>query len=145
MVGPRSALFTPFSRLKLIVVDEEHECSYQSEGTPRYHARETALERAKLEGAHVVLGSATPSVEARYACEKGDWALFTLKERYGGAVLPEVRVADMRRELREGNRSVFSRDLQRELALCLNRGEQAMLFLNRRGYAGFVEIGRAHV
>ncbi len=138
MVGPRSALFTPFSRLKLIVVDEEHEGSYQSEGTPRYHARETALERAKLEGAHVVLGSATPSVEARYACEKGDWALFTLKERYGGAVLPEVRVADMRRELREGNRSVFSRELQRELALCLNRGEQAMLFLNRRGYAGFV-------
>lgn len=138
MVGPRSALFTPFSRLRLIVVDEEHESSYQSEGTPRYHARETAVERGKLEGAHVVLGSATPSVEARWACETGEYALFVLNRRYGGAALPRVILADMREELKAGNRSAFSRTLQEELAVCLDRGEQAMLFLNRRGYAGFV-------
>lgn len=138
MVGPRSALFTPFSRLGLIVVDEEHESSYQSEGTPRYHARETAVERGKLEGARVVFGSATPSLEARYACEQGEYARFVLGQRYGGAALPTAVSVDMRGELRAGNRSVFSRKLQEALARRLELGEQSMLFLNRRGYAGFV-------
>lgn len=138
VVGPRSALFTPFPRLGLIVVDEEHENSYKSEGTPRYHARETAVERGRLEGAHVILGSATPSVDAYYACETGEYALFTLKQRYGEAVLPRVCTADMREELKAGNRSIFSRKLQEALEERLRAGEQAMLFLNRRGFAGFI-------
>ena len=138
VVGPRSALFTPFSRLGLIIVDEEHENSYKSEGTPRYHARETAVERGRLEGAHVVLGSATPSVDAYYACETGEYALFSLKERYGEAVLPQVCAVDMREELKAGNRSIFSRKLQEALEQRLRAGEQSMLFLNRRGYAGFI-------
>ena len=138
VVGPRSALFTPFSRLGLILVDEEHEGSYKSEGTPRYHARETAVERGRLEGAHVVLGSATPSVDAYYACETGEYALFTLGQRYGEAALPKVEAVDMRAELKAGNRSVFSRKLQEALEQRLRAGEQSMLFLNRRGYAGFI-------
>ena len=138
MIGPRSALFTPFPRLGLIVIDEEHEAAYKSEQTPRYHARETAIERAKREGASVVLGSATPSLEAFYACKCGRFQLLELKKRAGEGELPEVYVEDMRKELRAGNRSILSDHLKNLIDARLLRHEQIMLFLNRRGYAGFV-------
>lgn len=137
IIGPRSALFTPFPRLGIIILDEEHEGSYKSEATPKYHARETALEVARMHGASVMLGSATPSLEAYYRAESGEYKLFLLKERLSGS-LPQVHVVDLRRELKEGNSSVFSRKLQELLAERLSRGEQSILFLNRRGYAGFV-------
>lgn len=138
MVGPRSALFTPFSRLGLIVIDEEHETSYKSENSPRYHARETAIYRAALENARVVLGSATPSLEAYSRALRGEYGLVRLKNRYGSRPLPQVSIVDLREELKAGNRSVLSRKLKEALKERLDRGEQAMLFLNRRGYAGFV-------
>ena len=138
IIGPRSALFTPFPRIGIIVMDEEHEGSYKSESTPKYHTRETAMEVARLHGASVVLGSATPSLEAYYRAQEGEYQLFTLKERLTGGQLPRVYTVDLRQELREGNRSVFSRKLQELLADRLERGEQSILFLNRRGYAGFI-------
>lgn len=138
MLGPRSALFTPFPNLGLIIIDEEHESSYKSEVTPRYHARETAIERARLEQAHVVLGSATPSVDAYYRCRTGEFALFVLEGRYGSSRLPDVCIVDMREELKKGNRSILSTALAERMRTCLERKEQAMLFLNRRGYAGFI-------
>ena len=138
IIGPRSALFTPFPDIGIIVIDEEHENSYKSESSPKYHARETAQEVARLHGASVVLGSATPSLEAYYRAEKGEYKLFTLKERLTGGQLPTVYTVDLRQELREGNRSIFSRRLQELLADRLKKGEQSILFLNRRGYAGFV-------
>lgn len=138
IIGPRSALFTPFPKLGIIVMDEEHETSYKSESAPKYHARETAAEVARLHGASLVLGSATPSLEAYYRARSGEYQLFTLKERLTGGRLPEVTVVDLRQELREGNRSIFSRRLQELLADRLARGEQSILFLNRRGYAGFI-------
>ena len=138
MLGPRSALFTPFPNLGLIIIDEEHESSYKSEVTPRYHARETAIERARLEQAHVVLGSATPSVDAYYRCRTGEFALFVLEGRYGSSRLPDVCIVDMREELKKGNRSILSTALTERMSTCLERKEQAILFLNRRGYAGFI-------
>ncbi len=138
MIGPRSALFAPFSRLGLIVMDEEHELSYKSEKPPKYHAREVAEERASLAGASVVLGSATPSVISYYRAEQGQYVLLSLKKRAAGAHLPSVSVVDLREELKAGNRSIFSRLLQEKLEQRLERGEQSMLFINRRGYAGFV-------
>lgn len=138
MIGPRSALFTPFPRLRLIVIDEEHESAYKSEQVPRYHARETAVERAAREGASVVLGSATPSLEAFYACKCGRFQLLQLKKRAGFGELPQVYVEDMRKELRSGNRSIISDRLKNLMDSRLKKGEQIMLFLNRRGYAGFV-------
>lgn len=138
MIGPRSALFTPFSNLGLIVIDEEHENTYKSENTPKYHARETAEEVARLCGASVVLGSATPSLEAYYRAGQGVYGLFRLTERLTGGHLPEVHIVDLREELKSGNRSIFSLRLQELMAERLQRGEQIMLFLNRRGYAGFV-------
>ncbi|MBQ8305027.1 MAG: primosomal protein N' [Blautia sp.] len=138
MVGPRSALFTPFTRLGLIIMDEEHEPAYKSESTPRYHARETAVERARMEGARVVLGSATPSLEAYSRAEAGEYLLVSLEGRYEERPLPRVHIADLREELKSGNRSILSRALRAELEQCLRAKEQAMLFLNRRGYAGFV-------
>lgn len=138
MIGPRSALFTPFSNLGLIVMDEEHEPSYKSEQIPKYHARETACKLASFYGAGVVLGSATPSLEAYYAAKQGKIKLYTLKERLAGGSLPRVYVEDLREELKQGNRSIFSRHLQALLQERLARKEQTMLFLNRRGYAGFV-------
>ncbi len=136
MVGPRSALFTPFSHLGLIVVDEEHEGTYHSEQIPRYDAREVAVYRAKQEGAHVLLGSATPSVESMYATETGRYFGVTLKNRYGRAQLPKTAIIDMRRELERGNRSIFSDYLSDQIKAALLRKEQVILFLNRRGYEG---------
>ena len=138
IIGPRSALFTPFPNIGIIVIDEEHEGSYKSEASPKYHARETALEVAKLHGAGVVLGSATPSLEAYYRAQRGEYRLFRLTQRLSGGCLPTVYTVDLRKELKEGNRSIFSRKLQELLADRLNKGEQSILFLNRRGYAGFI-------
>ena len=138
IIGPRSALFTPFPRLGLIVMDEEHEGSYKSESTPKYHARETAIQLAKLCGASVVLGSATPSMEAYYKAQRGEYVLFRMTRRLTGGTLPKVYTVDLREELRSGNRSIFSRKLQELLADRLDRGQQSMLFINRRGLAGFV-------
>lgn len=138
IIGPRSALFTPFPKVGLIIMDEEHEGSYKSEGSPKYHAREVAMELARLHGAAVVLGSATPSLEAYYMARQGQARLFELTERLTGGTLPRVYTVDLREELREGNRSIFSRKLQELLQDRLKRGEQTMLFLNRRGYAGFI-------
>ena len=147
MIGPRSALFTPFSNLGYIIIDEEHESSYKSETVPRYHARETAMERARMAGASVILGSATPSLESSYRAEKGQLRRFYLSNRAKNAsTLPTCHVADLREELKNGNRSILSRKLQELMEERLVRGEQVMLFLNRRGMAGFVscrECGEA--
>lgn len=138
IIGPRSALFTPFPNIGLIVIDEEHENSYKSESTPKYHARETAREVAKLNGASVILGSATPSLEAYYHARKGEYTLFRMQNRVENAVLPKVYTVDLREELKAGNRSIFSLKLQELLGDRLKKGQQSILFLNRRGYAGFV-------
>ena len=138
IIGPRSALFTPFDRVGLIIIDEEHEPSYKSEIMPKYHARDTAIYLASLHRASVVLGSATPSLESYYRAKHGEYGFFHLGERLTGNVLPKTYPVDLRQELREGNRSIFSRKLQRLMADRLKKREQIMLFLNRRGYAGFV-------
>lgn len=138
MIGPRSALFTPFPRLGLILIDEEHEDSYKSEKTPCYHARETAIQRGKMEGAFVVMGSASPSVESYYKAETGAYRLVRLEQRYGGSTLPDVSIVDLREELKTGNRSVFSSLLTGKIQERLKKKEQVILFLNRRGYSGFV-------
>ncbi|MEO2238120.1 primosomal protein N' [Dorea sp. YH-dor226] len=138
MIGPRSALFTPFSNLGLIVIDEEQEGAYKSEQVPRYHARETAIRRAEMEGASVVLGSATPSLEAFYACQCGKYQMLKLTERAGNTHLPQVYITDMREELKRGNRSILGDRLKEMMRERLQKKEQIMLFLNRRGYAGFV-------
>ena len=138
MIGPRSALFTPFANLGLIVIDEEHENSYKSESMPKYHAREVARELADMCGASLVLGSATPSVDSFYKAKSGEYKLYSMKERIEGSTLPAVHTIDLRQELKEGNRSIFSRKLQELIQDRLNKKEQIMLFLNRRGYAGFI-------
>ncbi len=138
IIGPRSALFTPFQNLGLIIIDEEHESSYKSEGTPKYHARETAEALARMQHASVVLGSATPSMEAYYRAQNGEYALLTLQKRVTGGVLPTVYTVDLREELKNGNRTIFSRKLQELLRDRLEKGQQSMLFINRRGLAGFV-------
>ena len=138
MIGPRSALFSPFTRLGLIIIDEEHESSYKSETVPRYHARETAIERAKMCGAQVVLGSATPSVESYYRAQAGEYELLELRHRVADKPLPQVTVADLREELRRGNRSILSVRLQELMEDRLEKHQQIMLFINRRGVAGFV-------
>lgn len=138
MIGPRSALFTPFTNLGFIIIDEEHETSYKSEVSPKYDAREVALERARLCGALVLFGSATPSLTSYYRARRGAYRLLEMKTRAREQRLPNVFVEDLRQELREGNRSILSRRLRELMAQRLERGEQVMLFLNRRGYAGFV-------
>lgn len=138
MIGPRSALFTPFPNLGLIVIDEEHEPTYKSEQTPRYHARETAVARAKLEKASVVLGSATPSLESFYRSKTGEYHILTLKNRSQKQELAKVHVIDLREELKNGNRSIISEKLRELIIERLEKKQQIMLFMNRRGYAGFV-------
>lgn len=138
MIGPRSALFTPFPDLGLVVIDEEHENTYKSEQVPRFHARETAIARAEMEQASVVLGSATPSLEAMYRARAGSYRLLELKNRSGQQELAQVHTVDLRKELKDGNRSILSIRLQELMEDRLEKKEQIMLFLNRRGYAGFV-------
>lgn len=137
VVGPRSALFAPIARVRLIVIDEEHEPTYKQGGAPRYHAREVAERMCTQRGAVLVLGSATPSMEARYAADTGRWRRVLLPERVSGAV-PEVRVVDMAAEFAAGHRSMFSRALLEALGEIDARGEKAVLFLNRRGFASFL-------
>lgn len=138
MIGPRSALFSPFSNLGLIIMDEEHETSYKSETAPRYHAREVAIYRAKMSGASVVLGSATPSIDSYYQAELGNYKLLELTERVEKRPLPECEVIDLREELKNGNRSILSERLQELMEERLKCGQQTMLFLNRRGVSGFM-------
>ena len=138
MIGPRSALFTPFADLGLIVIDEEHENSYKSESMPKYHAVEVAKELADMCGASLVLGSATPSVDSYYRAQTGEYTLYSMQQRIEGSTLPIVHTVDLRQELKEGNRSIFSRKLQELIQERLDKKEQVMLFLNRRGYAGFI-------
>ncbi len=138
IIGPRSALFTPFPDLGMIIIDEEHENSYKSESMPKYHARETAVQIASMHGASVVLGSATPSMEAYYRAKQGQYRLYEMTGRHGNSMLPRVYTVDLREELKQGNRSMFSRKLRELLEGRLQAGEQTMLFLNRRGYAGFI-------
>jgi primosomal protein N' (replication factor Y) len=138
VVGARSALFAPLDRLGLIVLDEEHENSYKQDAAPRYHAREVAIKRAELTGAVVLLGSATPTLETYYQTQKGPFHLLELTKRVESRPLPKIEVVDLRQELKEGNRSMFSRLLQTNLAEVLHKGEQAILFLNRRGFSSFV-------
>ncbi len=137
IIGPRSALFTPFKDIGMMIIDEEHESSYKSETVPAYHARETAEFIAGLHGAALVLGSATPSVTSYYRAVKGVYKLYSLKNRAAGE-LPECYVEDMRAELAAGNRGMFSRRLLAAIEDRLSKKEQIMLFINKRGYAGFV-------
>lgn len=149
-IGSRSAVFAPLPQLGLIIVDEEHEPTYKHDSSPRYHARDVAVYLGTLTKSVVILGSATPSVESYYAARTGRFKLLEITERVGSSIaadnlprtqtlpLPQVRLVDMRRELQAGNRSIFSRALQQALATTLERNEQAILFLNRRGAASFV-------
>lgn len=139
IIGPRSALFAPFSDLGLIIIDEEHENAYKSELSPRYDAREAAAMRARVNRASLILGSATPSLESYTRALRGEYGLFTLKERAkSDSRLAQVEIVDLREELRTGNRSIFSRRLKELMEQRLDGKEQIMLFINRRGYASFV-------
>ncbi|GLY10540.1 primosomal protein N' [Pseudobacillus badius] len=138
VVGARSAVFAPFENLGIIIIDEEHETSYKQEENPRYHARETAIERAKFYQCPVILGSATPSLESFARAQKGVYQLLSLPNRMNNQRLPDVEIVDMREELRHGNRSMFSRALFEKLTDRLEKGEQTVLFLNRRGHSSFI-------
>lgn len=141
VLGTRSAIFAPVRNLGLIVLDEEQEGSYQSENPPRYHTRDVAKFLCARFGATLLLGSATPSVESFYAAEKGTYHLFTLRQRYNARALPRVSIADLREEIRRGNPGVIGHLLQEELAENLRRGEQSILFLNRRGNSRMLLCG----
>lgn len=138
VIGARSAVFAPVRNLAMIILDEEHETSYKQEESPRYHAREVAWARAQCEGAVLLLGSATPAIEVRAAAEAGEYALLHLPYRVHARPLPRVEIVDMRQELLAGNRSIFSHTLAEKLEGALVRGEQSLLFMNRRGLASFV-------
>ncbi|WP_080846498.1 primosomal protein N' [Cytobacillus gottheilii] len=137
-VGARSAIFAPFENLGIIIIDEEHETSYKQEENPRYHARDVAIERAKTYRCPVVLGSATPALETFARAQKGVYKLLKLPKRMNNQALPGVNIIDMREELREGNRSMFSRVLLEKLRERIEKKEQTVLFLNKRGHSSFV-------
>lgn len=138
VVGARSALFAPMERLRLIIIDEEHEGSYKQGSSPRYHARDVAARIARECGAVLVLGSASPSMESVARCEQGEWLRVELPERVHGRPLPPVTVVDMAAEFAAGHRSMFSRPLTSRLEATRDAGEKAVLFLNRRGFASFL-------
>lgn len=138
IIGPRSALFVPFPNLGLIIMDEEHEPSYKSEAMPKYHARECAAYLAKIKHASLILGSATPSLETWHRVKTGEYQLYELRKRITGEQLPTVYTVDLREELKKGNRSIFSIKLQKLIQDRLDKKEQIILFINRRGYAGFI-------
>jgi len=138
IIGPRSALFVPFPNLGMVIIDEEHESSYLSDKSPKYHARETAEELCRIKKASLVLGSATPSVESYYLSQKGVYKLYKMTKRLTGGELPSVDIVDLRQELKSGNRSMFSRTLKDKIKDRLEKKEQILLFLNRRGYSGFI-------
>ena len=135
VIGARSAIFAPVENLGLIVIDEEHDGSYQSESSPRYSTIDVALFRAKYNGAKLVLGSATPAVDSYLKAINGEYNLVTLEKRINQKPLPQVETIDMRKEIRAGNISPFSRALKYELEECLKKGNQAIIFLNQRGYS----------
>jgi primosomal protein N' (replication factor Y) len=137
-IGARSAIFAPFMKLGLIIIDEEHESSYKQEESPRYHAREIARWRAQFHQATLILGSATPSLESYFHARTNAYAWVTLNERVKGRPFPKVETVDMREELKQGNRTMFSKALTTSIQETIARGEQVVLFLNRRGYATFV-------
>ena len=137
-IGPRSAIFAPCKKLGMIIVDEEHEGTYKSEQTPRYHAVDVARIRSRIEGARLLLGSATPTIDSYYHAMKGMTKIISLDERVAGGTVPMVRLVDMRQELREGNQTAFSQLLIESLGRCLESGHQAILLLNRRAYATYV-------
>lgn len=141
VIGTRSAVFAPLDNLGLIILDEEQEASYKSENAPRYHAREVAKYRCVQNNALLVLGSATPSVETMYQAREGQIGLFTLKTRYNQKALPQVLIVDLKEELRQGNAGAVSSVLKGELEENFRRGEQAILFLNRRGSSRMVSCG----
>ena len=141
VIGTRSAVFAPLKGLGLIILDEEQEASYKSENVPRYHAREVAKYRCVQNSALLVLGSATPSVETMYQAQEGQIGLFRMEERYNRKALPQVLIADLKEELRQGNDGPISSVLKRELEKDLERGEQSILFLNRRGASRMVSCG----
>lgn len=138
VVGARSAIFAPFENLGIIIIDEEHETTYKQEDQPRYHARDVAIKRGQYHECPVVLGSATPTLESYARAKKGVYQLTTLDKRTNNQALPKVEIVDMRNELHEGNRSMFSIALKREMESAIERGEQIVLLLNRRGYSTFV-------
>lgn len=134
LLGARSAIFAPFTKLGIIILDEEHETTYQQEEDPKYHTREVAFIRARHHKATVILGSATPSIQSYYLAEHHQYHLLEMTQRIGTAVLPEILSVDMREELRMGNRSIFSEALKERIKLSLSRNEQVILFHNRRGF-----------
>lgn len=138
VVGARSAIFAPFENLGLIIMDEEHESSYKQEENPRYHARDVAIERAKLHSCPVILGSATPTLESFARAQKGIYQLLTMSKRMNAGPLPSVEIVDMREELRAGNRSMFSENLLTKLKDRLEKNQQTVLMLNKRGHSSFV-------
>jgi primosomal protein N' (replication factor Y) len=137
IVGARSAVFAPFSKLGLIIIDEEHENSYRQDQNPKYHARDVALKRSMLENAVIIFGSATPSLETAYKASRGEYKFLALNERVEARPMPRVEVVDLRQELKKGNFSIFSELLQAKIRTRLDAKEQVILFLNRRGYNNF--------
>lgn len=135
IIGPRSAVFAPLEDVGLIVVDEEQDSAYKQDETPRYHGREVALRRARLESAIVVMGSATPAVETFFAASRGRHEILPMPVRVAGRPLPRVEVVDMREEWKRSGRSLLSERLEEQVEECLQRGQQALLLLNRRGFA----------
>jgi len=145
VVGARSAVFAPIRELGLLIIDEEHDGSYKQDKTPRYHAREVALKRCAMENAVLVLGSATPSLESYSRAVRGEYGHLQMLKRVSGRALPEVEIVDMTGEAKAGVLPVLSRRLTEELLACVERGEQAILFLNRRGFATYVQcLGCGH-
>ncbi|MBU5293355.1 primosomal protein N' [Anaerosalibacter bizertensis] len=138
VVGARSAVFAPFNNLGLIIIDEEHENSYKSSMNPKYNAIEVAEKRCELEGASLVLGTATPSLETYYRAKSGEIKLLTLSDRINNKKLPTMNIVDMREELNSGNRSILSVDLYDAIEENLKNNKQTILFLNRRGYSTFI-------
>ncbi|MEK5485515.1 primosomal protein N' [Lysinibacillus sp. FSL M8-0355] len=138
VVGARSAIFAPFTNIGLIILDEEHESTYKQEDSPRYHARDVAIWRSEFYKCPIILGSATPALESFARAKKGVYTLLSLTQRALHQALPTVFIADMREELRQGNRSMFSDSLAEAIRIRLEKKEQMVLFLNRRGYSSFV-------
>ncbi|HZK71880.1 MAG TPA: primosomal protein N', partial [Clostridia bacterium] len=137
-IGARSAIFLPFENLGLIVIDEEHEASYKSDSDPKFDAREIAYMKCELENCLLILGSATPSIESYYRSTINELELITIDERADGAAMPKVAIVDMREELMNNNRSIFSKSLHEGITESLRKNEQIILFLNRRGFSTFV-------
>ena len=138
VIGARSAIFAPVENLGVVIIDEEHDSSYYSETNPRYYAQDVAKFRCNFNNATLILGSATPSIESYFKAKQGEYKLITMKKRAVSNKLPEIFIVDMLSEIRRGNASMFSKLLQMKLVECINKGEQAIIFLNRRGYSSFL-------